>query len=271
MRTLSVAACILVGAACAGGPKPTYSPAAMCLPCEVPCTPESSCGSKVKVAKAPAPKPVPPPPAPAAAVTFEPAAGDYTGQQYVTLSTTTPGAVIHYTTDGSTPDANSPTYTGPIPVNSSMTVKAIAIAPGMPESAVSSAAYAIAPPAPPPRVVVAKERLELKEKVFFDTGKTTIKPQSYGLLDEVAAVLKGNPDVKRVVIEGHTDSKGGKVANTKLSAGRAKAVRAYLVEKGVEPARLETKGFGPSRPVADNKTEKGREENRRVEFVIPQS
>lgn len=270
MRTVFVAAGLLACVACAGGPKPTYSPTAMCLPCTTPCTPESSCAQPVKVA-APAPKPVPPPPAPAAAVTFEPAAGDYTGQQYVVLSTTTPGAVIHYTTDGSTPDANSPVYTGPIPVNSSMTVKAIAIAPGMPESAVSSAAYAIAPPAPPPRVAVGKERLELKDKVFFETGKADIRPESYGLLDEVATVLKNNPDVKHVVVEGHTDNRGAKALNTKLSANRAKAVRAYLVQKGVEPARLEAKGYGPSRPIADNKTAKGREENRRVEFVIPKT
>jgi outer membrane protein OmpA-like peptidoglycan-associated protein len=215
--------------------------------------------------------PTPAPLLPAAAASFNPAPGEYASAQSVELSSTSPGAVIHYTLDGSTPTASSPVYTGPLQVGDSKTIRAIAIAPGMAESPVSSGAYTIAPPPPPPpsRVVVTKERLQLLDKVYFDTGKRTIRPESYGLLDEVAAVLNKTPDVKRVVVEGHTDNQGGKVTNTKLSQGRAEAVRSYLVKKGVAPARLEAKGFGPSRPIADNKTAKGREENRRVEFVIP--
>jgi outer membrane protein OmpA-like peptidoglycan-associated protein len=212
--------------------------------------------------------PAPIPPEPAAAAAFEPAPGTYTGPQMVTLSTSTPGAVIHYTTDGSEPTAESPVYTAPIPVDASTTIKAIAIAPGMPASAVSIAAYDIAPPPPPARVEITKEKLELKEKVFFDTGKTTVKPESFSLLDEVAAVLKAHPDVQKVVIEGYTDSKGSKALNLKLSKGRAQAVRTYLIDKGVEPDRLEAKGFGSSHPIADNSTAKGREDNRRVEFAI---
>ncbi len=270
MRTLIVGVVVFAGMACATAHPPATSPSAMCLPCTMPCTPESSCKPVTKVVQAPKPVP-PPPPAPAAAATFNPAQGDYTAAQTVELSTTTPGAVIHYTTDGSVPTENSPVYTGPIPVDKTTTIQAIAIAPGAPESTVSAATYTIAPPPPPSRVVVTKERLELKEKVFFDTGKTTIRPESFSLLDEVAAALKGNGNVKKVIVEGHTDNKGGKAKNKKLSAGRAEAVRRYLVTKGVEPERLVAKGFGPSRPIADNATAKGRDENRRVEFVIPQS
>jgi outer membrane protein OmpA-like peptidoglycan-associated protein len=272
MRVLVVAVVTLAGMACATAKPPPPSSSAMCLPCEIPCTPESSCKPAVKVARAPVPKPVPPPPpAPAAAATFSPAPGAYTAPQAVEISTATPGAVIHYTTDGSAPTADSPVYTGPIAIDKTTTVQAIAIAPEIPASAVSSGTYSIAPPPPPPRVVVTKERLELKEKVFFETGKTSVRPESFGLLDDVAAALKENADVKKVVIEGHTDDKGAKTANLRLSKGRAEAVRVYLVKKGVEPGRLEAKGVGEDRPIADNTTAKGREENRRVEFVIPQS
>jgi len=122
---------------------------------------------------------------------------------------------------------------------------------------------------PPPRVKMTEKKLDLLEKVYFDTSKTTIKPGSFALLDEVAQVLNDNPQVKKVVIEGHTDNTGAADVNTKLSQGRAEAVRAYLVKKGVAADRLEAKGFGPTRPIADNKTAKGREANRRVDFVIP--
>jgi outer membrane protein OmpA-like peptidoglycan-associated protein len=73
-----------------------------------------------------------------------------------------------------------------------------------------------------------------------------------------------------VLVEGHTDSTGKYESNIKLSERRAEAVRTYLVKKGVQPDRLEAKGFGPDRPVADNKTAAGREANRRVEFVLVQ-
>lgn len=268
MKSLLAAAVVVGAVACATSKPPPTSPTAMCVPCVTPCTPESSCGQPKKVAAAP--KPVPPPAAPADAPTFSPAAGEYTGKQTVVLSTTTPGAVIHYTLDGSAPTEASPVYTGPLTVDNGTTVNAIAVAPGMPASATSSATYTIKPPPPPPRVVVTKERLELKEKIFFDTGKSTIRPESYSLLDEVAKALKENPDVKHVSIEGHTDNKGAKALNTKLSKNRAQAVQTYLVQKGgIDPTRLDAKGFGPTRPIADNKTAKGREENRRVEFVIP--
>jgi outer membrane protein OmpA-like peptidoglycan-associated protein len=207
---------------------------------------------------------------PSAAATFMPPGGTFTGSQQVQLSTTTPGATIHYTTDGSEPTASSPVYTGPIAVDSSRTVRAITVAPGMTPSSVTTASYAIEPPPPaaPQLVAVKLEKIEIAEKVFFDTGKTTIQPASFALLSEVAMALKSHPEVKRVVIEGHTDTTGPAALNAKLSQGRAEAVRAFLVEKGVEGSRLEPKGFGGTRPIGDNNTAKGRDANRRVEFVI---
>jgi outer membrane protein OmpA-like peptidoglycan-associated protein len=225
-------------------------------------------------AEPPPPAPVvkeePPPPAPAEAPTASPAPGTFTGTQQVTLSSATPGAAIHYTTDGSTPTASSPVYSGPIAVDGTTTVNAVAIAPGAPASSVFSGTYAVEQPPPPApaRVVVTREKLELKDKVFFDTGKATIKPVSYSLLDEVAAALKSHDEVKRVEVGGHTDSLGDAALNKSLSQQRAAAVRAYLLEKGVEPSRLEAKGYGEEKPIEPNTTPKGREANRRVEFSI---
>lgn len=118
------------------------------------------------------------------------------------------------------------------------------------------------------KAVLSETKIELKEAVYFDSGKATIKPVSFELLDDVAAILQRNPQVKKVVIEGHTDSTGAAEVNRRLSQARADAVKAYLVEKGVEAARLETAGFGPDRPIADNKTKAGRDQNRRVEFNV---
>lgn len=116
---------------------------------------------------------------------------------------------------------------------------------------------------------VETKRIDILEKVYFDTGKATIQDRSFPLLDEVAQVLKDNAQIAKVLVEGHTDNTGAADFNTYLSAERAKAVKAYLVGKGVDAARLDSKGFGPTKPVGDNKTKEGREQNRRVEFTIP--
>jgi len=102
--------------------------------------------------------------------------------------------------------------------------------------------------------------------VTFDTGKTTIKPDSAKTLDDAAAALKLAADLK-VEVGGHTDNVGTADANLKLSQGRAQAVMAALVERGVTADRLTAKGYGQSAPVADNRTEDGRARNRRVELV----
>lgn len=102
--------------------------------------------------------------------------------------------------------------------------------------------------------------------ILFDLDSATIRPESKPVLDDVLGVLKGEPGWK-VTIEGHTDSSGGDAHNLELSQKRAESVKAYLVAGGIDAGRLGTKGFGESKPVADNATELGRAQNRRVELV----
>src|SRR6267143_1351200 len=101
--------------------------------------------------------------------------------------------------------------------------------------------------------------------VTFETGRSALKPDSYTILDIVAASLIANPDIK-IEISGHTDNTGSAATNTRLSQARADAVRTYLASKGVSPDRMVAKGYGPSQPVAPNATAAGRAQNRRVEL-----
>ena len=119
----------------------------------------------------------------------------------------------------------------------------------------------------PKFIVVTKEKIELKQKVHFATNKSTIYPDSFAMLSEVAEVLKSRPEIK-VRIEGHTDSRGTLKHNMTLSQDRAESVRTFLVEHGVAVDRMEARGFGPTQPIDDNRTSKGRENNRRTEFII---
>lgn len=102
--------------------------------------------------------------------------------------------------------------------------------------------------------------------VHFDTAKAIIKPESQPLIDQVAEMLKSNPDLK-VSVEGHTDNVGQPKANQELSQNRAKAVMTALTAKGIDAGRLQAQGWGDQRPVADNRTEDGRAKNRRVELL----
>jgi outer membrane protein OmpA-like peptidoglycan-associated protein len=116
-------------------------------------------------------------------------------------------------------------------------------------------------------VVVTEKKIEIKQTIYFDFNKSTIKPVSFPLLNEVAQALADNPKIK-VEIGGHTDSVGDDNFNLKLSQSRADAVRLYLVKRGIDYARMTTKGYGETVPIADNRTADGRSQNRRVEFVI---
>ena len=106
----------------------------------------------------------------------------------------------------------------------------------------------------------------LKGMLVFDFDSSTIKPEAYPLLDEVAVILENNPEIKGE-IRGHTDSTGPAEYNIQLSEKRAKAVEKYLEDKGLDPARFTSKGYGASQPIASNETPEGRQENRRVELV----
>lgn len=110
-------------------------------------------------------------------------------------------------------------------------------------------------------------KIEIKQKVYFDTGKATIKAISHDVLDQVAEVLKTYADMT-VMVEGHTDSVGSDSLNLRLSQSRADSVREYLTGRGVEAERLTSIGFGEEKPIATNGTRDGREQNRRVEFTI---
>jgi outer membrane protein OmpA-like peptidoglycan-associated protein len=117
-------------------------------------------------------------------------------------------------------------------------------------------------------VIITEDKIQLMQQVQFKTNSDQIIGQkSFDILDIVAKVLKGNP-VLRVSIEGHTDNKGKADLNRDLSRRRAESVKAYLAGKGIATARMDTVGHGPDKPIDTNKTKKGREANRRVEFVV---
>ena len=120
----------------------------------------------------------------------------------------------------------------------------------------------------PKAVRVTETEVIILQQVQFDTAKSTIKKVSDKLLDEVAGVLKEHPEITKLEVQGHTDDRGDKAMNEKLSEDRANAVMQAMIKRGIDASRMTAKGFGPNVPIGDNKTEKGRQENRRVQFVI---
>ncbi len=138
------------------------------------------------------------------------------------------------------------------------------------------------PPAPEPVQEVKQEakaeqtatEKEMLEKgratinVQFDTAKWVVKKQYHDEIAKFADVINRHPEIK-VVIEGHTDNVGGKAYNQRLSQNRAKAVAKYMIDKfKVDKDRLSAKGYGLTRPIADNKTKAGKQKNRRVDAVV---
>ena len=120
----------------------------------------------------------------------------------------------------------------------------------------------------PKLVRVTEQEIIILEQVQFDTGKATIKKVSDPLLDSVAQVLKEHPEILKIEVQGHTDDRGSKQLNDKLSKDRAASVKKALEQRGVEGSRLTSQGYGMDKPIADNKTEDGRAKNRRVQFVV---
>ncbi len=116
--------------------------------------------------------------------------------------------------------------------------------------------------------LVAEWMVITLDGIYFDFDQASIQPESRSALEGAAKILKENPGI-RVEIQGHTDSKGSDAYNLRLSERRAQSVVNYLVRNlGIEVGRLTAKGYGESRPVADNETDDGRAINRRVDFVI---
>ncbi|MDG1481232.1 MAG: OmpA family protein [Myxococcota bacterium] len=118
------------------------------------------------------------------------------------------------------------------------------------------------------RAVISLEKIEILEKVFFDTNKISIKPESFSLLDEIAVLLIENPAITLIRVDGHTDARGAASANRRLSQGRANSVQQYLIDKGVAADRLTSAGYGEDVPIETGNNEAAWEQNRRVEFVI---
>jgi len=119
----------------------------------------------------------------------------------------------------------------------------------------------------PRGVRVTKTAIIIDEKIYFQTAKAVILPKSFDILNSVAQAMKDYEKI-RVQVQGHTDSDGSEAYNLKLSNRRANAVREYMMKAGIDENRLESKGFGESTPIAENKTAAGKEKNRRVEFKI---
>ena len=114
---------------------------------------------------------------------------------------------------------------------------------------------------------IVDDRIELRQKVFFETAEATILPQSFPLLNQVAQILEANPTIT-IRVEGHTDSRGSWDYNKRLSESRAASVRSYLIERGIEAHRMDSEGYSFDRPIDDNATPEGRAANRRVEIHI---
>lgn len=106
-----------------------------------------------------------------------------------------------------------------------------------------------------------------KSDFLFDFDSSVLKPSGYSEIDRVTNVLKKYPET-RILVEGHTDSSGAETYNQKLSEQRAQAVKNAIVSRGVAESRIETMGFGESKPYASNETQAGRQLNRRVNVVI---
>ncbi len=119
-----------------------------------------------------------------------------------------------------------------------------------------------------PNIVVRKKEIALRRQISFATGSDEILPNSELILLEVADALLRNPNLELIEIQGHTDNSGDRELNMRLSQQRAEAVQRWLVQHGVESARLMAKGYGSTRPVAPNITRQNRARNRRVQFRI---
>ena len=105
------------------------------------------------------------------------------------------------------------------------------------------------------------------ENVYFDTGKSTIRPASYPSLNNLAELMSFKKKMK-IEIAGHTDDVGEVDANQKLSEARANSVRNFLLKKGISPENVIAKGYGESHPIASNDTPEGKQKNRRTEVRI---
>ena len=124
------------------------------------------------------------------------------------------------------------------------------------------------PPQPPPSAVLTDDGIDILDPIQFRYDSAEIEgAQSEKTLDEVAAILRENPDMK-VEVGGHASSEGSDAYNQDLSQRRTEEVARQLEERGVSSDQMVARGYGESQPIADNSTQEGRETNRRVEFNV---
>jgi OOP family OmpA-OmpF porin len=138
-----------------------------------------------------------------------------------------------------------------------------------PPAPVAPVVTPVAPVTPPPVVAPAasSEKVSFAADALFDFDKAVLKPEGKAKLDDLASKLS-TINLEVIIAVGHTDSKGTDAYNEKLAMRRAESVKAYLQGKGVEANRIYTEGKGEKQPVADNKTDAGRAQNRRVEIEV---
>jgi outer membrane protein OmpA-like peptidoglycan-associated protein len=117
-------------------------------------------------------------------------------------------------------------------------------------------------------IVVTQEQIDINDSVYFETSKAIIRSDSFELLDNVSTILVAHPELTKIRIEGHTDSRGSSEYNKNLSQARAEAVRQYLIEHGVEAARLDAEGFGEEKPLVSGENNAAWSKNRRVDFMV---
>lgn len=158
---------------------------------------------------------------------------------------------------------------GDVSLNAGLNASASAKPPPPPPPAPAPAPTpsAAPPPAQSGVAVIVGDRIQVNQRILYDTDKDQIAPESYPVLDDVANILNSHPEIIAVTVEGHTDNQGAVAYNIKLSERRANAVTAYLAAKGVrQPMRAP--GYGASSPVCHTDTEACRAQNRRVVFKI---
>ncbi|MBM7115299.1 OmpA family protein [Archangium primigenium] len=121
-----------------------------------------------------------------------------------------------------------------------------------------------------PMVYLERDRFVLLGRVFFAPNQPKLEARSHAQLDWVARVIKEHPEFHHISVGAHSDNRGFAQTNLYMTQAQAQAVQWYLIERGVEPERLEARGYGDTRPIGDNNMVRGREQNRRVEFKIVQ-
>jgi len=119
-------------------------------------------------------------------------------------------------------------------------------------------------------VVVQRGKLEIMDKIYFETDKDEILPRSFPLLDQIAGTIKGHPEIKLIEIQGHADERGDDEHNLDLTDRRAKSVMRALEDRDVSLGRLKAKGYGETKPICTHTTRTAGARNRRVEFIIMQ-